>query len=159
MLLSICFPCSPAIKHLPTMQETQETRVWSLGWEDSPGGRNGNLLQYSCLENPMDRGAWWATVHGVERSQTQLNTHAGSYQTEEALFYFCFYEFFKNIRNRYYILLFYASVDTIIWSFFFGLLIWESTVIDFWILIRLASVEYIWIIGCNSFCMLLNSIC
>ena len=31
----------------------------------SPGEGNGNLLQYSCLENPMDRGAWWATVHGV----------------------------------------------------------------------------------------------
>ena len=30
----------------------------------SPGGRNGNPLQYSCLGNPMDRGAWWATVHG-----------------------------------------------------------------------------------------------
>ena len=32
----------------------------SLGWEDSPGEENGNPLQYSCLENPMDRGAWWA---------------------------------------------------------------------------------------------------
>ena len=31
----------------------------------SPGGGRGNPLQYSCLENPMDRGAWWATVHGV----------------------------------------------------------------------------------------------
>ena len=31
----------------------------------SPGGRHGNPVQYSCLENPMDRGAWWATVHGV----------------------------------------------------------------------------------------------
>ena len=31
----------------------------------SPGGENGNPLQYSCLENPMDRGAWWATVHGA----------------------------------------------------------------------------------------------
>ena len=31
----------------------------------SPGGGNGNPLQYSCLENPMDRGTWWATVHGV----------------------------------------------------------------------------------------------
>ena len=31
----------------------------------SPGGARGNTLQYSCLENPMDRGAWWATVHGV----------------------------------------------------------------------------------------------
>ena len=38
----------------------------------SPGGGNGNPLQYSCLENPMDRGAWWATVHGVAESQTRL---------------------------------------------------------------------------------------
>ena len=36
----------------------------------SPGGRNGNPLQYSCLENPTDRGAWWATVPGVTKSQT-----------------------------------------------------------------------------------------
>ena len=36
----------------------------------SPGEGNGNPLQYSCLENPMDRGAWWATVHGVAKSQT-----------------------------------------------------------------------------------------
>ena len=40
-----------------------------------PGGRNGNQVQYSCLENSMDRGAWWATVHGVAKSQTQLSTH------------------------------------------------------------------------------------
>ena len=33
----------------------------------SPGGGHGNLLQYSCLENPMDRGAWWATVFGVKK--------------------------------------------------------------------------------------------
>ena len=38
--------------------------------ERSPGGGNGKLLQCSCLENPMDRGAWWATVHGVTKSQT-----------------------------------------------------------------------------------------
>ena len=37
-----------------------------------PGGGNGNPLQYSCLENPMDRGAWWATVHGVSKSYVQL---------------------------------------------------------------------------------------
>ena len=35
------------------------------GWERSPGEGNGDSLQYSCLENPRDRGAWWATVHGV----------------------------------------------------------------------------------------------
>ena len=39
----------------------------------SPGGGNGNPLQCSCLGNPMDRGAWWATVHGVAKSQTCLS--------------------------------------------------------------------------------------
>ena len=43
-----------------------------LGGEDPPGEGNGNPLQYSCLENPMDRGTWWATVHGVTKSQTPL---------------------------------------------------------------------------------------
>ena len=46
--------------------------VQSLGQKDSPGEGNGNPLQYSCLENPMDRGARWATVHGVTKSQTSL---------------------------------------------------------------------------------------
>ena len=39
----------------------------------SPGEGNGNPAQYSCLENPIDRGAWWATVHGVAKSQTRLS--------------------------------------------------------------------------------------
>ena len=39
----------------------------------SPGEGNGNPLQYSCLENSMDRGALWATIHGIAKSQTQLN--------------------------------------------------------------------------------------
>ena len=43
------------------------------GWGRSPGEGNGYPLQYSCLENPMDRGAWSATVHRVAKSQTQLN--------------------------------------------------------------------------------------
>ena len=38
----------------------------------SPGEGHGNPLQYSCLENPMDRGGWWDTVHEVAKSQTQL---------------------------------------------------------------------------------------
>ena len=38
-------------------------------WGRSPGRGNGNPLQYSCLKNPMDRGAWWATVHGIDKSQ------------------------------------------------------------------------------------------
>ena len=46
------------------------------GSEKPPGEGNGNPLQYSCLRNPMDRGAWWATFHGVTKSQTRLSTHA-----------------------------------------------------------------------------------
>ena len=49
---------------------SQETQVRSLGQEDSPGEGNGSPLQYSCLENSMDREAWWATVHGVTKNQT-----------------------------------------------------------------------------------------
>ena len=40
------------------------------GWGKPPGGENGKPLQYSSLANPMNRGAWWATVHGVTKSQT-----------------------------------------------------------------------------------------
>ena len=49
----------------------QETQVQTLDWEDSPGGGHGNPLQHFCLENAMDTGASWATVHRVaEKSQT-----------------------------------------------------------------------------------------
>ena len=41
----------------------------------SPGGGHGNPLRYSCLENPMDKGAWWATVPGVAQSRTRLSVH------------------------------------------------------------------------------------
>ena len=58
------------VKNPPAMQETQ---VQTLGWEDSPGEGNDNPLQYSCLENPMVRGAWLATVHVVAKSWTQLS--------------------------------------------------------------------------------------
>ena len=53
-----------------------------LGLGRSPEEGKGNPLQYSCLENPMDRAAWWATVHGVTKSQTrlkQLSTAQSSY--------------------------------------------------------------------------------
>ena len=42
----------------------------------SYGEGNGNPIQYSCLENPMERGAWWAIVHGVTKSQTRLSDGA-----------------------------------------------------------------------------------
>ena len=49
-----------------------ETWVLSLGQEESPGEGNGYTLQYPCLENPMDREAWWATVHSITTNWTQL---------------------------------------------------------------------------------------
>ena len=55
MLLKLGFPGGSVVKNLPAMQET---RVRSLGWEDSPGEGNDNLLQDSCLENSMDGVAW-----------------------------------------------------------------------------------------------------
>ena len=45
-------------------------------WARSPGEENGNSLQYSCLDNPMDRGVWRATVHGVGKSRTPLSDSA-----------------------------------------------------------------------------------
>ena len=58
------------VKRLPAMRETW---VRSLGWEDSPGEGSGNPLQYSCLENSMDGGDLWATVHAVMKSRTRLS--------------------------------------------------------------------------------------
>ena len=57
----------------PTCQRRRRKRHRFLPWVGKiPGGGTGNPLQYSCLENPMDRGAWRATVHGVTKRWTQL---------------------------------------------------------------------------------------
>ena len=63
----------PLVKNPPTNVGDTETQIQSMDQEDSPGEGNGNPLQYSCLENPMDGGAWRATVHGVTKSRTRLN--------------------------------------------------------------------------------------
>ena len=58
------------VKNLLAMQDT---RVRSLGQEEPPGGEHGNLFRYSCMENPMDRGAWQAIVHGAAKNQIRLS--------------------------------------------------------------------------------------
>ena len=57
--------CGPVVKNLPAIQETQ---VQSLDWEDNLEEEMATPVQHSCQENPMDRGAWWATVHNVTES-------------------------------------------------------------------------------------------
>ena len=61
------------VKTLPASAGGLGDAGWIPGSGRSPGGGHGNPLQYSCLENPMDRGAWRATVHGVAESQRRLS--------------------------------------------------------------------------------------
>ena len=68
------FPGGPSGKE-PTCQCRRHKRSRFNPWVGrSPKGGNGNPLQYSCLKNPMDRGAWWASVHGVAKSWTRLSS-------------------------------------------------------------------------------------
>ena len=61
------FPVAQMVKNLPAIQESLGS---VLGSGRSRGEENGDALQFSCLENPVHRGAWWATVHGVAESDT-----------------------------------------------------------------------------------------
>ena len=66
------FPGNPMVKSLPANAGDTGDSGSIPGSRRSPAGRHGNLLQYSCLENPRDRGAWWATVHKVAQCWTRL---------------------------------------------------------------------------------------
>ena len=69
----------PVVKNLPANSRDIKDTGSIPGPGRTPGGGHSNPLQYSWLENPMDRGAWWATIHRVTKSQTQLkrlSTHA-----------------------------------------------------------------------------------
>ena len=59
-----------AVKNPPNNAGDVRDEGLILGLGSSPGGGHGNPLQYSCLEYPMDRGAWWARVHGLAKSWT-----------------------------------------------------------------------------------------
>ena len=66
-------PCGLGVKDLPSIAGDTGDMSWIPGLERSPGGGNGNPLQYSFLEDSMDRGAWQATALGVTKSWTGLN--------------------------------------------------------------------------------------
>ena len=85
----------------------QEMQVWCLSQGRSPGVVNGNR-QYSCLENSMDRGAWWATIHGVTKSQTWLSMHFSPFTIQKVAIRYEVYKlhitkanpnFIKQMRN------------------------------------------------------------
>ena len=67
----------------------QETQVLIPGLRRSPGEENGNSLQYSCLENSMDRGAWRAAVRVVSKSQTRLSNLTQTLELVESTSLFC----------------------------------------------------------------------
>ena len=70
MLSIMGFPSGSVVKNPPANAAAEGDVISIPGWGRSPGEGNGNSLQYSCLENSMDRGDWRATVHGVTKSQT-----------------------------------------------------------------------------------------
>ena len=92
---SPCHPSSPKLQELPSWFRSKSIRIQASQWLSgkeftanagdvglipgsgrSPGEGNVNSLGYSCLENIMDRGAWWAIVQGITKSQTQLSMHS-----------------------------------------------------------------------------------
>ena len=76
------FPSGIAVKN-PSASEGYTRDLGSIpGLGRSPGKGNGNPLQYHCLKSPMDRGAWWATVHGVTKSRSQLSMRSHTSFTE-----------------------------------------------------------------------------
>ena len=71
-----CFPGGTVAKNPPANAGDPGNLGSTPGSGRSPGGGNDNPLQYSCLENLLDRGAWWATVYGVAKSLTLLGMKA-----------------------------------------------------------------------------------
>ena len=84
---------APVVKNPPANAEGIRELGSIPGSRRSPGEGNGYLFRYSCLENPMDRGAWWATVHGVAKSRTQLSK-AQQQHTIQNLYKFIFTNLF-----------------------------------------------------------------
>ena len=77
---TVCFPGGSEVK----ASACNAGDLGSIpGSGSSPGEGNGNPLQYSCLENPKDGGAWWATVHGVPKSRTRLSDFTSLHFTIE----------------------------------------------------------------------------
>ena len=84
--LSLGFPGGTVVKNLPANAGDIRDMDSTPGSVKAPGEGNSYPLQYSCLENSMDRGAWLGIVHGVAKSLTRLNTHTHTHVLSLQLF-------------------------------------------------------------------------
>ena len=100
LTLLMDFPGGTTLKNPPANAENVGS---ILGSGICPGEGNGNPLQYSCLEDFIVRGAWWATVHGVPKNRTGLSTHAQDNLIMEAAHWFTLYlpaQCYSMIRKK-----------------------------------------------------------
>ena len=93
------FPGDSVVKNLPAMQELQETMGSVPGSARAPGGGHGSSLQYSCLENPMDWGAWRAIVTNITKRQTEVTKHSAHSTALSARVYLNFTQQFLLTAN------------------------------------------------------------
>ena len=85
------FPGGTLVRNLLANAGDSSEAGWTPRSGKPPGVGHGKLLQYSCLENSMDRGTWWVTVHGVTKSQTRLITTTNKCQCRVTQFLFFFF--------------------------------------------------------------------
>jgi len=117
-----CFPGGASGKE-PTCEYRRCKRCGFDPWvRKVPGERNGNLLQYSRLEKSMDRGAWWATVHGIAKSQARLSSHTQDIQGLHKLSFegdlWCQMYYVKHIHIGY------LFPDFFQWPFTYDIVLW-----------------------------------
>ena len=91
------FPGGTVVKNLPGNEGDAKDAGLIPGLARSPEGGNGNALQYSCLENSMDRGAWWATAQGIAK-ELDMTEHACTYSDECEVISHCSFDL--NFSNN-----------------------------------------------------------
>ena len=140
---------------LPVQELLKKPWVQTLGQEDSPGGGQGNPLQYSCLENPMDRGAWQAIVHWITKSRARLKQLGMHIHVPP---YWVCWEFLsqRDVEFCHVGFFFLPCIEMIMWFLTFMLLMWYIT------LIYLHMLSHFYISGINVprlWCMILLRYC
>ena len=102
---------------------------WIPVSERSTGGGNGNSLQYSCLENSIDREAWWVTVHEIPKNYTQLSTHTHTHTHTILKFTLKLHFYYKYLKIQQQTLGIFSNVRR---CYFFNFILYVS--LDIWVL-------------------------